>query len=134
MTKGYLALLVGIICFCITSSINGQVTITPNPTVDRMLERYIEINKEDSSVKGFRIQLLATNDRQQFDNFKRSFESRYPNISTSWEHTNPYYKLRAGAFTSKSEATRMLHILKKEYSGAYLVIDNEISALEVLGR
>ncbi len=114
------------------SGIQAQVIIEPNPEIDQMLERYIEVNKAENTVKGYRIQVYATTDRQQFDSFKRSFEFRYPNIPTSWEHSKPYYKLRAGAFASKGDATRMLYVLKKEYPQAYLAIDNNMRAAEII--
>lgn len=122
----------GIFCFLASHSLVGQVSVAPNPTVDRMMDRYVEVNKEQNTLKGYRIQIYATIDRGQFDNFKRSFEYRYPNISTNWVHSNPYYQLRVGAFASRSEAARMLHILKKDYPNAYFVIDNKIRAVEIL--
>ncbi len=122
--------------FCAACICNGQagaqVVIEEDPAVERMMTSYIEVNKTKNTVEGWRIQVFATSDRQQFDRVKRSFEYRYPNISTNWVHAKPYFKLRAGAFASKLEATRMLHILKKEYPQAYLAMDNQMNPLELL--
>lgn len=117
--------------FCHTS-ISAQVVIEEDPAVARMITSYKEMNKAQKTVEGWRIQVYATADRQQFDQVKRSFEYRYPNISTNWVHDKPYFKLRAGAFATKLEATRMLHVLKKDYSQAYLAVDKQMSPMELL--
>ncbi len=110
----------------------AQIVIEEEPAVARMMTSYIEVNKTQKTVEGWRIQVFATADRQQFDQVKRSFEYRYPNISTNWVHAKPYFKLRAGAFATKLEATRMLHVLKKEYPQAYLAVDNQMNPMELL--
>ena len=117
--------------FCCTA-LTGQVAIEEDPTVARMMTSYKEMNKAKKTVEGWRIQVFASADRQQFDQIKRSFEYRYPNISTNWVHDTPYFKLRAGAFATKLEATRMLHVLKKEYSQAYLAVDKQMNPMELL--
>jgi len=114
------------------AGIAQQVVIEEDPAVKRMMTAYTEVNKANKTVEGWRIQVFATADRQQFDQVKRSFEYRYPNISTNWVHAKPYFKLRAGAFATKLEATRMLHVLKKEYPQAYLAVDNQMNPMELL--
>jgi len=83
------------------AGIAQQVVIEEDPAVKRMMTAYTEVNKANKTVEGWRIQVFATADRQQFDQVKRSFEYRYPNISTNWVHAKPYFKLRAGAFATK---------------------------------
>ncbi len=114
------------------NNVLAQIAIEEDPAVERMMTSYKEVNKSKRTVEGWRIQIFATADRQQFDKIKRSFEYRYPNISTNWVHAKPYFKLRAGAFATKLEATRMLHVLKKEYPQAYLAVDNQMNPLELL--
>ncbi len=121
-----------LLLFLFVSTLSAQVVIEEEPAVSRMMTSYKEVNKSKNTVEGWRIQVFATADRQQFDRVKRSFEFRYPNIATNWVHDKPYFKLRAGAFATKLEATRMLHVLKKEYAGAYLAVDKSMSPMELL--
>lgn len=120
------------LCFLATPLCAQQVVIEEEPAISRMMTSYKEVNKTKKTVEGWRIQVFATADRQQFDRVKRSFEFRYPNISTNWVHDKPYFKLRAGAFATKLEATRMLHVLKKEYGQAYLAVDKNMNPTELL--
>jgi len=74
---------------------------------------------------------LATTDRRKVEREEAKFISRYPTIRVNWEHSKPYYKLKAGAFATKLEATRTLKELKKDYHSAILTKSN-VSILEVL--
>jgi hypothetical protein len=40
-----------------------------------------------------------------------------------WVHASPWYRLRAGAYATKLDATRMLNTLKIYYPDAYLAKD-----------
>ncbi|MDX1666612.1 MAG: SPOR domain-containing protein [Saprospiraceae bacterium] len=120
--------------FFSAASLTGQnVTLDIDPPIRQMMDHYIETNKANPFVEGWRIQILATTDRQKLESAMRNFRYRYPNIAVDWVHAEPYFKLRAGAFETKMEATRMLYILKRDFPGAYRVVDNEIKPEEIIG-
>lgn len=110
-----------------------NIVINEDPAVAELMSSFISINKSKVNVDGWRIQLLATTDRNRMENEKQNFQYQYPNIAVNWVHEKPYYKLRAGAFASKLEATRMLYILKREYPGAYPAKDRQIRPGELAG-
>lgn len=110
----------------------GTVNEKLEPNVANLMKRYIEINKATTAVKGWRVQILATTDRQRMEDALRQFETLYPSIPADWVHAKPYYKVRAGAFTSKQDAMPTLYILKRDYPAAYPVQDNEIKPEELL--
>ena len=113
--------------------LNAQsVTETVEPKVDQLMERFIDGNKAQTTVSGWRIQILATTDRQNMESALRRFENLYPSIPVDWVHAKPYYKVQAGAFSTKREALRTLYILKPDYPGAYPVQDNKIRPEELL--
>lgn len=123
--------------FLIGPLLSGQaqnVIVEADEPIAKMMDRYVELNKARSFVQGWRVQILATPDRQRLETVKQSFKYRYPNIPIDWEHAKPYYKLRAGAFESKLEAMRLKYILQQEYSGIYLVKDDRISPSELIGN
>lgn len=80
---------------------------------------------------GWRVQILATTDRQRLEAVQANFKLNYPSVPVDWEHTKPYYKLRAGAFQTKQEAERLKYELSKQFDGVYLVQD-EVSESELL--
>lgn len=89
------------------------------PPIDAMMERYVELNELNPEIKGYRIQLLATTDRQKVEQEKQRFQNLYPGIKVDWVHSKPYYKLRAGAFRTRMETYHMLFVIKEYYPGAY---------------
>jgi hypothetical protein len=111
----------------------GKVTVKEDPIITQMMERYTQTNKARKTVDGWRVQIMATPDRQNLDRSLQSFQYRYPNLSADWVHNNPYYKIRVGAFSTRLEAQRLLNILKPDYPGAYLVADNQMKPAELLG-
>ncbi len=110
-----------------------NVQVFEEPTITKMMDRFVEINKAKANVDGWRIQILATTDRQKLESVKQTFRYQYPNIPIDWIHSKPYYKLRAGAFSTKLEALRLKYILEQEYSGIYLVRDDAIRPDELIG-
>ena len=110
-----------------------SVVISEDYSVSQLMDKYININNSTNRINGWRIQIIATTDRSKLESVKRKFMERYPEISIDWIHAKPYYKLRAGAFISKLDATRLLHRLKNYYPSAYLTKDNKIKPTELIG-
>lgn len=113
-------------------AIQAQVSETVDPKVNQLMQRFTSKNKATTTVSGWRIQLLATTDRQNMENSLRRFENLYPSIPVDWLHAKPYYKVRVGAFATKRDALRTLYILREDYPGAYPVQDNKIRSAELL--
>lgn len=98
----------------------GQnIVIKETPPIGSMMDKFAALNAEATEIEGWRIQLLATTDRQKVEQELQRFKMLYPGISVDWSHSKPYYKLRAGAFTSRLDTYHMLHVIKKDYPGAY---------------
>ncbi len=110
----------------------GQVTETLDPAVEQLMKVFVENNRKNPTIKGWRIQILATTDRQRAENALYQFRQFYPKLSADWIHAKPYYKLRAGAFASRADALATLYVVKTDYPAAYLVQDNSIKAEELL--
>lgn len=119
------------ICFTITNA-QGNITEKVDPSIASLMKRYVDSNKSTKTVSGWRIQILATTDRQRVEEALNKFESLYPNIAADWIQSKPYYKLRAGAYTSKQEAIAAQYMLKNDYPTAYPVQDNEIKPEELI--
>jgi len=110
-----------------------SVIVNEDNVITRMMFRMTQLNQTKGTVEGWRIQILATTDRRKLEDEKRKFQSQYPQYGVDWTHEKPYYKLKAGAFSTKLEAARLLHILKKDYPSAYPAKDNNINPRELLG-
>ena len=112
-------------------NMQAQVQIYEDPGVASLVQKHMDQNRMSSTISGWRIQLLATTDRRKVENEESRFIQRYPLIQVNWEHSKPYYKLKAGAFASKLDATQLLKELKRYYPSALLTKTN-VSINEVL--
>lgn len=119
-------------CLLSVPAMAQKIEIKEQPLIAQMMDQFVESNKARNTVDGWRIEILATTSRQQMENVMQSFQYRYPNLPIDWVHNNPYFKLRVGAFATKLEATHMLHVLKKDYPGAYRVMDNKMRPEELI--
>lgn len=133
MLRIHHTLFIIVVLLCSNQLLGQNVQIEEEPVIKDMMELFTTNNKGKTNIEGYRIQILATNDRQRLERVKQGFQYRYPNIAVDWVQTPPYYKLRAGAFATKLEALRLLHILKKDYPNAYPAIDKNIRPYELIG-
>lgn len=114
-------------------SIHAQVLITEDVNVSSLLQRHIDQNKMSTAISGWRIQLMATADRRKVEKEEANFIQNHPLIRVNWEHAKPYYKLKAGAFATKLDATKTLKELKKDYPSAILT-KSDVFISEVLNN
>lgn len=131
MKKFILPLFLLAICFA-TAQAQGNISEKVDPAIAALMKRYTDSNKSTKTVAGWRIQILATTDRQKVEDALKKFESLYPNIAADWIQSKPYYKLRAGAYTTKQDAIAAQYLLKNDYPTAYPVQDNEIKPEELI--
>lgn len=101
----------------------SNIVVQTAPEVGRLLDAFIQANTAETKVSGWRVQILATADRQRLETVESSFKLNYPSIPVDWVHASPYYKLRAGAFQTKQEAERLKYTLSGQFDGVYLVKD-----------
>ena len=110
----------------------GNVRETVDPQVAQLMKRFVETNKATTTLSGWRIQILATSDRQRMENSLQQFRALYPSVPADWVHAKPYYKIRAGAYATKRDALPTLYLLKRDFPAAYPIQDNTIKPEELL--
>jgi len=129
----YSAALIVMLVLAKASTAVAQIEVVEHGPFTQMLERYTQINRDDSRrLSGFRVQLVATTDRTALEKTQQKFEARYPQYPSAWVHEPPYYKLRTGAFTDKARATTFLYRLKSDFPSAYPAVVRDIRPSELL--
>ena len=123
--------LVSIFFFFSFSVAEAQVSLVEDGSIGSMVQQHITKNKSIRHVSGWRLQLIASPDRQKVMDAKAAFLSRYPNYSAEWVYKAPYYKLNVGAYRTKLEATALKQKLKYDYPNAYITKDNHIRPSEM---
>ena len=115
------ALLFLVLTTTVATAQQRNLIVTPDPDVDRLLNLFAEVSETEEEVDGWRVQILATTDRQQLERTENDFKATYPSVPVDWVHNAPYYKLRAGAFFTRAEADRLRQSLSRDFEGVYLV-------------
>jgi hypothetical protein len=115
------------------NSYSGQLNIIQDSAIDTLLIRYILMNYNVYKnhgyygMEGFRIQIYSSsnrNAREESNKARAEFISKFPDIVSYPLYAEPgYFKIRAGDFRTKTEATRLFLIVSKEFPDAYLVPD-----------
>lgn len=109
----------------ISTNVHGQtIKVYEEESVSRMMQQYIAANRMKESIRGWRIQIITTNNRRNMEAARARFMSLYPDIPVNWEHESPYYKVKAGAYEDKISLQSFLQELKKEFPTAIPVMDN----------
>lgn len=108
-----------------------EIQLNEDPKISQLFRNWTNSNRANPRVEGWRIQIMATPDRQQVEDARNRFRIQYPDVPADWTHEKPYYKLRVGAFRSRLEAQAFLATLP-EYAGAYPARDANIHPRDFL--
>ncbi len=128
----YTLLLLGIL-FLNSASGQGTVTVNTSPSIDQMMDKFTTTNRAETSIKGWRIQIITTDDRRKMEAARGKFSGLYPDIKVKWNHVAPYYRVKVGAYENKMQLMGFLLELKNNFPGVIPVMDN-IRKSELIGR
>lgn len=129
-----MVMLMTIICILspIIKSYGQSVRIFEDPAISRLMDAYVAQAKATETFKGWRIQIVTTDDRRKMELAKREFESNYPDKVLTWEHVVPYYRIRVGAYKDKLELQPFLMEVRSLFPSAIPVMD-DIPKTELAG-
>jgi hypothetical protein len=111
----------------------GKVNVNTSAAINQMMNQFISTNKEESTIKGWRIQIITTNDRRKMETAKSKFSQLYPDVDVKWNHVAPYYRVKVGAYENKMQLMGFLLELKSEFPGVIPVMD-DITKSELIGN
>jgi len=110
----------------------GEVNVNTSATITQMMDQFTSTNKSQNTIKGWRIQIITTNDRRKMETARSKFSSMYPDIDLKWNHVAPYYRVKVGAYENKMQLMGFLLELKNDFPGVIPVMD-DISKSELVG-
>jgi len=116
-------LIIALVMMWAEYSVAQNITVNEPLGVQRMMSLYESVNRSRTEIPAWRIQVLATTDRRMMEQTKARFSRYFPYLRTRWTHNEPYYQIKAGAFSSKIEALPELEKVKRHFSKAHLVVD-----------
>ena len=124
--------IVCLVCIISSFSASAQIDIVQSSDIIDLVNQDKATNKAITKISGWSVQLLASNERTKVTNLKALFLNTYANIKVDWDYEAPYYKLKAGAFLTKREATRLLFQIRDNFPDAYVVRNNNIAPIDLL--
>ncbi len=108
-----------------------EVQINEDPRVSQLFRAWTNDNRSNPHIEGWRVQIMATSDRQQVEEARNRFRIAHPDVPADWIQEKPYYKLRIGAFRNKLDAMAFIATLT-DYPGAYPAKDANIHPRDFL--
>ncbi|MBK9688972.1 MAG: SPOR domain-containing protein [Saprospiraceae bacterium] len=102
----------------------GKVVFEEQASVSRAFENFVAKNRAEPTIRGWRIQIISTDDRREMENIRGRFAALYPGVPSAWKHVSPYYHIRVGAYRTKNEMMQFLTEIKKEFPAAIPVQDD----------
>jgi hypothetical protein len=103
-----------------------EVQLNEPAAITALSRAWVDANRADPRISGWRVQVMASTDRQQVDDGRTRFRTYFPGVPADWIHEKPYYKLRVGAFRTRMEALAFIGTLSDVFPGAYPAKDSNI--------
>lgn len=100
-------------------AVKAQINYTNTSRVDDLLEKRKRINKEDNTVKAFRIQIYSGS-RSGSTDAKNRFKKFYPNLLVETSYEQPYFKTKVAGYRTRLEAQRALNLFKQKFRSAFI--------------
>jgi hypothetical protein len=102
-----------------------QVSWKMNPDLAHQLEMKRLWCEDQATVPGFRVQIFSGTRRDAANSALLDFAERFPDEKVYLVNEQPYFKVRAGNFTTRIDAQALYSKVSSFYSsGAFVVPDN----------
>lgn len=127
-----LSLLIITTLFISTVFSQDSIVVKKDPRLDVLSAKQAQINKRTSLVtssgmiKGFRLQVVSTTNRDVALRTKAELLSRYPEHKAYLLFQSPYFKVRFGNFLKREDAEKIRKVLNKQYPQGVFVVEDGI--------
>ncbi len=106
-----------------TTTVQAQVTINEEIEITQAMDVFKTLSSNEDQIEGWRIQIINTDDRRQMEAARAKFAAQYPLLKMTWEHVQPYYQVKVGAYKEKLDLEAFLRELKPDFPRAIAVRD-----------
>ncbi|HPH23644.1 MAG TPA: SPOR domain-containing protein [Chitinophagaceae bacterium] len=111
---------------------NDTIIVRKDERIDVLTSKQILVNKRSSMLtssgqyKGFRLQVISTNDREKAFGIKSDLMNRYPEEKAYVMFQSPYFKVRIGNFIKREDANKFRKNLNKLFPQGVFVVEDAI--------
>ena len=104
----------------VNDSTRGALQVVAEPGIQELQKQYIDQNKKDNSIAGYRVQIYNGNKSETLKK-RAEFLSKFPKVAIYTLYEAPEYKAQAGDFRTRLEAEKFLNIVQQELGSAFVV-------------
>jgi hypothetical protein len=119
-------LLISFFFFAMLVFAQNDVSYSIETGIENIEKQYINAWKKIKKTDGFRIQIVSfsgVNSKSSIDKAAAQFRQQFPDVPCHISFFEPYFRLRAGNYSTKLEAYRALKEIISSFSGAFVVKD-----------
>lgn len=101
----------------------GKVEIIQSNEIDKLLLKHLQINSENESIDGYRIQIHFGGEREKAKTIKTKFLQQFPDVAAYELYQQPNFKVRVGDFRTRLEAQKFMSEINMYFPSAFIVAD-----------
>ena len=122
--KRIIILIFNYLFLVISHPLVGQ-EINQDSSINKLLKLKTDYNKKIYESSFYTIQIYY-GDLKEADSILKVFSQEFEEIKTSLIFETPNYKVRVGTFKNLIDASRNLEKIKRKFSGAFILKDDEL--------
>jgi hypothetical protein len=114
------------------TTIKDTIIVNKDPRLDILTKKQALVNKRSKMMttnglyKGYRLQLLNTNNRNQAFKLKYDLLTNFPDQKAYISYQAPYFKVKFGNFLHKDEAEKMRKQITNSFPAGVLIVEDAI--------
>lgn len=123
-------ILTSVLLVSLTAVASDSVVVKKDPRFELLTAKQAQVNRLSAMMtstgqyKGYRIQVISTNSREEAFRIKAELLSRFPDQKSYTSYQSPSFKVRIGNFLRKEDAEQFRKLLNRFYpKGVYVVED-----------
>ncbi len=97
--------------------------VLSNPEITSLIDAYKAEGEKDQTIKGYRVQILSADNRNDINRVKSQFYTLFPDVKSFVIYQQPNFKLRVGNFRTRLEAHKVWQEVVKSFPGAFITPD-----------
>jgi hypothetical protein len=113
----------------------GELNIYADSLVSAMMRKHTSpIARGAKEIAGFRVQIIQSANRDLVMKRKAAFLAAYPTMRVDYSFTEPYHKIRAGAFPNKEDCQKWMteNNIKAQFPEALPFYDDHVRVKDLL--
>jgi hypothetical protein len=109
----------------------GKVEVIKDPRVDSLAAHRFDLNRTTgagtglsstaTTAFGYRVQIYSGSNRKEAFDTQSLFQAEYPDVRTYVIYREPNFKVRAGDFRTRLEATKLMEELRHTFTGMFII-------------